>query len=340
MRFVDKLWSGRKPLDRAARLALTPAEGLYRGVVALRTAAYDAGLIRARRTSIPTISVGNLTVGGTGKTPVSAWIAARLARGGMTPAIVLRGYGGDEPLVHARINKDIPVIVDRDRAAGIKEAALIGANVVVLDDAFQHRRAFRDIDIVLVSADQWTGSQRLLPSGPWREPLSGLRRASIAIITRKVATDVQRDAVAVAIHSVAPGVPQAVIRLTPSMLVRTDNDAVTLPLAHVDGRRVLAIAAIGDPSAFFGQLEALGADVVARSFRDHHRFDRADADSMVLANREIEFAVCTLKDAVKLAPLWPADGPPLWYVSQSLEVESGEPAIDELLKRLNPAFRS
>lgn len=318
------------------RLALAPAEGLYRGAIALRSAAYSAGLIRARRSSIATVSVGNLTVGGTGKTPVSAWIAARLAHRGMTPAIVLRGYGGDEPLVHARINKEIPVIIDSDRAAGIREASLIGANVAVLDDAFQHRRAFRDIDMVLVSADHWTGSQRLLPSGPWREPLSGIRRGSIAIITRKVATDVQRDAVATAIHAVAPDIPQAVIRLMPTLLIRTDDDAVTLPLTRVKGTRVLAIAAIGDPSAFFRQLAAFGADVVSRSYRDHHAFGRADADALVLANREIGFAVCTLKDAVKLAPLWPADGPPLWYVSQSLEVESGEVAIDELLKRLNP----
>lgn len=339
MRFVENLWSGDKLLDRAARLALTPVQGLYHGVVALRSAAYGAGIIRTRRSSIATISVGNLTVGGTGKTPVSAWIAARLARGGMTPAIVLRGYGSDEPLVHARINKDIPVIIDADRAAGIREAALIGANVAVLDDAFQHRRAFRDIDIVLVSADHWTGSIRLLPSGPWREPLSGLRRASIAIITRKIATDAQRDAVAAAIDRAAPGVPQSVIRLAPSMLVRAHDETESLPLSHLRGRRVLAIAAVGDPAAFFQQLESFGADVERRSFRDHHAFDRADADSILVANREIGFAVCTLKDAVKLAPLWPAAASPLWYVSQSLDVESGSVVIDETLKRLDPALR-
>lgn len=301
---------------------------------------YDAGLIRTRRSPIATISVGNLTVGGTGKTPVSAWLASSLAQRGMTPAIVLRGYGSDEPLVHARINPNIPVIINADRVAGITEAALAGANVAVLDDAFQHRRAGRDVDVVLMSADQWNGSVRVLPAGPWREPLSGLRRASIAIVTRKSATDAKRDALVTAIRDAAPKVPQAVVSLTPSALIRADNEKTTLPLSHLRGKRVLAIAAIGDPAAFFAQLESLGAEVVPVSFRDHHAFDRADADSILLANSGIELAVCTLKDAVKLCAAWPARAPGLWYVSQSVEVESGEPAIDELLKRLTRSLLS
>ncbi len=334
MQIVEKLWSGNGPLDRAARIALAPAEGAYRSAVALRAAMYDAGFLRVRRSPVAAVSVGNLTVGGTGKTPVSAWLAARLARDGLTPAIVLRGYGGDEPLVHARINPDIPVIINGDRAAGIREAALAGANVVVLDDAFQHRRAARDVDIVLVSADQWTGSHRLLPAGPWREPLSGIRRASIAIITRKIAGDAQRDAVAAAIRDAAPDTPQGVVKLIPSLLVST-ADGTNLPASQLEGKRVLGVAAIGYPAAFFQQLEALGAEVVHRSFPDHHAFVRADIDEIIVAGVGTDLVVCTLKDAVKLTAMWPADAPPLWYVSQSLEVESGEPAIDQLLKRLN-----
>ncbi|MEO5580431.1 MAG: tetraacyldisaccharide 4'-kinase, partial [Gemmatimonadaceae bacterium] len=177
-------------------------------------------------------------------------------------------------------------------------------------------------------------SQRLLPAGPWREPLSGIRRASIAIITRKTASDSQRDAVAAAIREAAPDTPQAVVRLLPSLLVST-ADATTLPASHLDGKRVLAVAAIGYPAAFFEQLESLGAEVVRRSFPDHHAFIRADIDEMNLADGRSELVVCTLKDAVKLTAMWPADAPPLWYVSQSLEVESGEPAVDQLLKLLN-----
>jgi len=336
---IDKLWTGKRPRDRVARIALAPAERAYQGIIALRGALYDAGVMRARRSPIPAISVGNLTVGGTGKTPVSAWIAARLSSQGMTPAIVLRGYGGDEPLVHARINKHIPVIINSDRVAGIREAALAGANVAVLDDAFQHRRAARDIDVVLVSADQWPGSIRLLPAGPWREPISAIRRAAIAIITRKTATDAQRDAVSAAIAGAAPMIRQAVVRLVLAQLVRPGSDTDTLPLSHLRGKRVLAIVAVGNPHAFIRQIEALGAVVVARIFADHHAFSPADISRIILRDERVDIAVCTLKDAVKLNSLWPADAPPLWYVSQSLEVESGNVAIDALLERFSPALR-
>jgi len=335
---IGDVWTGNRPVDRAVRIALAPAERAYQGIVALRGALYDAGIIRARRSHIAAISVGNLTVGGTGKTPVSAWIAARLSDIGMTPAIVLRGYGGDEPLVHARLNKSIPVIVNKDRVAGIREAALAGANVVVLDDAFQHRRAARDIDVVLVSADQWTGSHRLLPAGPWREPLSAIRRASIAIITRKIASDSQRDAVSAAISDAAPLIPQAVVRLIPAGLVRADDEDSTQPLSHLRGKRVLAVAAVGNPGAFVRQIEALGAVVVPHLFPDHHAFSRADIAAIVVPGEGADIALCTLKDAVKLAALWPADAPPLWYVSQLLEVESGTVAIDDILKRLKRAL--
>src|SRR5690348_7442624 len=130
---------------------------------------------------LPTLSVGNVTVGGTGKTPVAAWIAAELIDRGARPAIVLRGYGDDEPLVHARLNPDVPVIVAPDRLEGIARAAASGADVAVLDDAFQHRRAQRTADIVLVSAERWTRTPRLLPAGPWRESLRALRRTSMIL---------------------------------------------------------------------------------------------------------------------------------------------------------------
>lgn len=335
MRSVEGLWHGTRPLDRAARLALGPAEGLYRGITALRGAVYDTGLLTAHRSPVAVVSVGNLTVGGTGKTPVSAWIAATLASRGMRPAIVLRGYGGDEPMVHARLNPGVPVIVNAARLDGIREAVAAGANVAVLDDGFQHRRAARDLDVVLVSADNWTGSQRLLPAGPWREPLSAIKRASIVIITRKVASDAECEAVGAAIRSVAPGVPQARIRLTPSHLVSAVDEDTVLPLARLKRARVLAIAAVADPEAFFSQLELAGAAVSRLAFRDHHAFTEGEIDQIATDSSNADFVICTLKDAVKLAPLWPPGATPLWYVSQSLQVESGSRGIDELLRLLH-----
>jgi len=124
---------------------------------------YDSGLFPSEEFSVAVVSVGNLSVGGTGKTPVAAWIARALTERGIKPGIVLRGYGGDETIVHQRLNAGVPVIVASDRARGIREAIAQGADVVILDDAFQHRRAARDADVLLVDADSWSGSPRLLP---------------------------------------------------------------------------------------------------------------------------------------------------------------------------------
>ena len=151
-------------MARVARLALAPVEGLYRGIVAARGALYDVGVLPSREPALPSVSVGNLSVGGTGKTPVSAYVAARLREKGGLPAIVLRGYGGDEPLVHATLNPASPVVVSADRLEGVERARVLGADVAVLDDAFQHRRARRSADIVLVSAESWSEQRRLLPA--------------------------------------------------------------------------------------------------------------------------------------------------------------------------------
>jgi len=165
---VDRLWYGRDTFASAVRAMLVPAERVFGGIVGARDILYDAGWLPARQTAIPAVSIGNLTVGGTGKTPMAAWIARGLSARGARPAIVLRGYGDDEPLVHRTLNPDVPVLVGADRVAAIAEAARVGADIAVLDDAFQHRRAHRVADLVLVSADRWTPEARLLPAGPWR----------------------------------------------------------------------------------------------------------------------------------------------------------------------------
>ena len=186
-RLIETVWTGRGKRARAARTLLAPLEVLYRAVVTTRGKLYDWGVFPAEEFSAPILSVGNLTVGGTGKTPVAAAFARMLSEKGVKPGIVLRGYGGDETIVHQRLNAGVPVIAAPDRVRGIREAIAQGVDVVVLDDAFQHRRAARDADVVLVNADAWTGSARLLPAGPWREPLRSARRANLVIITRKTA---------------------------------------------------------------------------------------------------------------------------------------------------------
>ena len=335
---VVAVWTGRGKLPRAIRALLTPAEALYGAAIATRGKLYDWGIFRATEFSVPVLSVGNLSVGGTGKTPVAAWFAHRFSEKGAAPAIVLRGYGGDEIIVHERLNERIPVIAVADRVRGIRQAIAAGVNVVILDDAFQHRRAGRDADVLLVNADAWLGKPRLLPAGPWREPLRSARRATLVIITRKTAdrsavADVRR-----ALANVAPRVPVAIAHLSPGEL-RSTATGQTLPLHALRGADLTAIAAIAQPEAFFKQLTELGAVVRPFSFPDHHAFTRAEARDLAAEAGSSDFVVCTLKDAVKLESLWPAEAGSLWYVSQRLRIEDGQEHIDRLLENLlSPAI--
>jgi tetraacyldisaccharide 4'-kinase len=253
---------------------------------------------------------------------------------GRRPAIVLRGYGDDEPIVHSRLNPGIDVVVEGNRAKGIARAAAGGADVAVLDDAFQHRAVDRDLDIVLVSADGWTGTQRMLPAGPYRESPSGIRRASLVILIAKAASQDVIEQARQWIRTTSPETPVVSLRLVQSAVVRVVPPGEELSVASLKGRRVLAISAIGDPRAFFRQLEAAGATVVPLRFPDHHAFSARDVRKATALARGIDTVVCTLKDAVKLAPIWPAGGVPLWYVSLSVEVESGEAVLEEMLTRL------
>ena len=370
---MERLWFSPDPAARALRAALMPLELLYAGAVTVRGKLYDSGVLATRAAAIPAVSVGNLTVGGTGKTPISAWLARQLVKRGATPAVVLRGYGNDETLVHRLLNPDIVVLTSTDRAAGIERAAERRCDMAVLDDAFQHRRAARVADVVLVSAERWGERRHLLPAGPWREPLSALERASLVIVTRKSSSaDAARD-VAGRVERVASGVRTAIVHLAPrelrSLLRGTDDapsDTVPAdhsaeasgaasrresearagvpeshPLGTVRGRPVLAISAIGDPRAFEAQLAALGARVESRSFPDHHPFTAGEVARLSRTAAELAretgdglpVALCTLKDAVKLIRLWPREAPPLWYVSQQPEVESGRSEVDALIAR-------
>jgi tetraacyldisaccharide 4'-kinase len=294
---------------------------------------YDRRVIPVYRSSVPIVSVGNLTVGGTGKTPIAAWFAAALRERGKRPAIVLRDYGEDEPLVHKTLNPDVEVVICRDRVRGIREAVACGADIVVLDDAFQHRRAARDLDVLLVSADGWRGQARLLPEGPWREPLGSARRASLVIVTAKTAGPGKIDAVRRALAAVAPGVPQAVVRLKLGEL-RSTATGQTMPLAALSDSKVLAIAAVANPESFFEQLAGAGAHVIPRPFPDHHAFTAKEAAELAAAGTTADFVVCTLKDAVKLGPMWAPREGSLWYVSQRVIVETGAQYLDEVLDRI------
>jgi tetraacyldisaccharide 4'-kinase len=330
---IERVWFGTDAWARGGRLALAPLEAVYSAAVTLRGKLYDAGILRAHETAIPAVGVGNLSVGGTGKTPFAAWIARGLASRGARPAIVLRGYGEDEPLVHRVLNPTIPVIVAADRVRGTVQARSTGADIAVLDDAFQHRRARRQADIVLVSADRWSPEPHLLPAGPFREPISAIRRATIVVITRKAETTKMAELVAERVDEIARGIPIAIAELSPRALVELGSQRERA-VADLDGRDVRALLAIGDPHAFVRQLEAHGARVTAKVFPDHHHFTDDEIASFVRAVPADAIVVCTLKDAVKLEGRWPREAAPPWYVSQHVVVERGTEHVDRVLDEL------
>ena len=311
----------RLPRSSAWYLAplLLPA-GVYELAVRARNAWY------ARRPSsggpeIPVVSVGNLAVGGTGKTPLVAWLARRLAGDGLAPAVVSRGYGGtagpgpllvstgtgprvdaracgDEPHLLAKSLPGVIVIVGSDRAEGVRAAARAGARCVLLDDGFQHRRLARDLDIVLLDGRAPFGNRRLLPAGPLREPPSSLRRAGAVVLTRLEASDAARDAI-------------AAVRATgfEGPVLRSGHRAVGFTnLAGSPERapeRALAFCGIADPQRFRGDLEHAGVVVAGlRAFRDHQPYTRASWEALVAESRTLRVPlVTTEKDLSRLEAL-------------------------------------
>ena len=330
---VDEVWTGESAGARAARVLLSPLSLLYGGVVGTRNALYTRGLLRTHAAPIPVVSIGNVTVGGTGKTPFSAYIVHELASAGHRPAVVMRGYGDDERHLHARLNPGVIVITGADRVAGIRAAVSAGADVVVLDDGFQHRRASRDLDVVLVSAESWSSKLRLLPAGPLREPLSSLERADVVVVTRKSATSDEAHAVMGAIQAAYPEVMVAIAALQPDALMQYAGGE-TIALEELRGSRILAVAGIGDPDSFFTQLRQLGAEVTELRFRDHYDYTAADATRIAAASHGHKYAVTTEKDAVKLARVWPAEGRKLWYLSQAVRLTEGYSLVASALANL------
>ena len=184
-RVVRWLWTSRRPDARLARLALLPASGLWRGAMALREAAYRRGWLGVADLPLPSVAVGNLTVGGSGKTPIAIWMARYYVSRGLVPGILLRGYGADETLVHQHAVPNAVVVADPDRALGADRALARGAQVLVLDDAYQRLDVRRDLNVAVVSAETSRAVRWSLPAGPWREGWAALERADAIIVTRK-----------------------------------------------------------------------------------------------------------------------------------------------------------
>jgi len=320
---------------KVARLPLLPAAALWRGGMALREAAYRRGWFARHDLPLPSVSVGNLTVGGSGKTPVAIWIARHYLRRGIKPGILLRGYGGDETQVHRRSVPEAAVVADPDRVAGAAVAMARGAQVLVLDDAYQRLDVRRDLNIAVVAAETTRAVRWPVPAGPWREGLHALDRADAVIVTRKRASREAAAALAEELSALVEG-PVAIAYLG---LVRLDGlvsgrpvDATTLA-----GRRVVAASGIADPDAFVAQVKSTGAAVQAATWKDHHDFRDEDVAWLAHAARRADHVVITEKDAVKLRDRWPAAVPePLVAVLDLAWERDGERIVAALDAVITP----
>ena len=321
---VRKSWtaegSGQSltPFSLFLRLLSIP----YGAAVASRNRLYDRGLLRQIKLPCPVISVGNLTAGGTGKTPTVIFLAKLLKEKGRRPAVLSRGYGahakglintvsdgktllmgwreaGDEPVLIARAVPGVPVLTGARRLlTGRAALRRYGADILILDDAFQHRALGRDADIVLVDADHPFGNGRLLPGGPLREPLSALRRAHLLLRTGGPSSPED--------HPALPGIPSMpVFRGTRRPLgVVAGESGSLLPAASLQEEKVCAFAGIGRPEALRKSLEDLGSEVLAFTpFPDHHPYNRRDLEALrrTAAKAGARRIVTTEKDFIRLS---------------------------------------
>jgi tetraacyldisaccharide 4'-kinase len=301
----------RGPGPAALRAMLAALAAPYGLVTISRNLLYDWGLRSVHPGAVPVISVGNLTLGGTGKTPLVAWVARELVAAGRRPAVVSRGYAAgpgeqsDEAAELAILLPAAPHVANRDRVAGVAAAADRGADVAILDDGFQHRRLRRQLDIVAIDASDPFGCGHLFPRGLLRERLSGLARADAVVLTRAAAVPAARRAELRAAVSRARGNKPAAIWIEAEhrpVAIRSAGGSVE-PLESLRGQRVAAFSGIGNPAAFRRTLEEAGATVVDfRAFADHHAYSAGDLEALAAraGSEAADRVVTTLKDLVKI----------------------------------------
>jgi len=333
------LISGRSrgPWPALQRIGLFAASFFYGLGIRLRNAAYTIGWLRSQRVEAPVVSVGNLTVGGTGKTPCVEYVASFYRRKEYRVAILSRGYGGtaghnDEALVlYANLN-DVPHLQDPDRVQMARIALEeLESEVLVLDDAFQHRRLARDLDLVLIDATAPWGYGYLLPRGLLREPIHGLRRAHLVLLTRCDQVEPARLVeLRQRIARVAPQVPVVETCHEPVELVNSDGVTRTLDLLR--DRPIAAFCGLGQPEAFQRTLADLGANVQwFRAYPDHHPYTRQDVVDLTSWVRSLgEQVITTQKDLVKIR-LTSLGEVPLWALRIRLKVRQGQEILERLL---------
>jgi tetraacyldisaccharide 4'-kinase len=317
-------------MNSAVTLALTPLGSLYGVAMKVRRVLYSAGRFRVHNLGVPVISVGNLTTGGTGKTPLVEWIAGELAQTGRRVCILTRGYGrrsagtrvivsdgneiisdaaqaGDEALLLAeRLKGQAAVISDADRVSAARWAVeTFHSNVFVLDDGFQHLRVARNLNILTIDATNPWGNGKLLPAGILREPRAELARADCIVITRANdpnSTEELRRQIA----EQSKDCPVFCSRMRLSGLRPVEPGRPLIAPEKIASSRIAAFCGVGNPESFFALLRRGGYQVVhTQSFRDHHRYTQTDIERVVResVSHGAEILLTTAKDEVKLRSL-------------------------------------
>lgn len=359
-RLARNAWSRHGVLGLILWTVLWPWSLLFRPVIGLRNALYDFGLLKARRLALPVVSVGNLTVGGTGKTPTALWLARNLRRRGLSAAILTRGYGvpsgnvrtvridpdtargwlresggrpleyGDEPvMMSALYGQTVGVGADRYRVGMELGRDCGNLRLFLLDDGFQHRRVDRDLDLLLLGSD-CEGS--MLPAGPFREPLRGLRRADLLMVTGahdrwRALLQGRCDSARVFYASLEPR----------AVLARTDGELSELTLGALAGERVLAVSAVADPEPFYGMIRECEAIIVETlEYPDHHRYSEKDWREINRYRNGVEKIVTTEKDFVKLVR-YPFPGGKLLALRVEMSIDRPEELLDRVTEAVEGA---
>jgi tetraacyldisaccharide 4'-kinase len=353
--------------SRLLRSILRVASSGYLAGVTFRNMLFDAGIKRSHAAPVPVISVGNLTTGGTGKTPTVALLVDLLKELGHRPGIISRGYrelsagGNDEARVLELLCPGTPHVQNRDRVAAAREVAATHpagvdqtCTVILADDAFQHRRLKRELDIVLIDALNPWGHDALLPRGLLREPVSGLRRADVVILTRADLVDEStRQSIWRTVQTVNHTAAVVELAFEPDGLI--DKLGVQRPVADAGSAgspqdassnnpdctpasAPLAFCGIGNPDGFRRTLDAAGISILDLvAFPDHHHYQPSDLQQLTDMAQEMSATslLTTAKDLVKIQLDW-VGSVPLFALNIKAKITSGRDALDEAISRIKP----